>query len=678
MAAQPKQRRHEIEGLRTVAALLVAVYHVWLGRVSGGVDVFFVVTGFFITLTLIHQIERSGRLQPAAYLGRLIRRLWPAAMVVLIAATALTVVFAPPAVRDRSFVEIIASALYVENWQLALSAVDYLAADEPATAVQHFWAMSLQGQFYLVWLGLAGLAFLIARRVARLSARHAFAAVLAVVLVASLAVSIWHTAVDQPFAYFSTLTRLWEFAVGGLLALFLSRLQLHGRLADVLSLVALVGLVACGLVLPVGASFPGIAALWPVACAALLLVSVRGPESAPWAGSSILSWRPLVWLGKVSYGIYLWHWVLFTGYKYLRGEQAVPGVAGGVAILGGAILLAIATHYLVERPVAQGWSAPQRRRLIGGVVVAAWALAAIAPAAGLTTLRVQAAAEARDRAAAAAEVRECFGYDALRRGGDGCDEVAPDDLAPSLASVKQDVAGAYDCYAFRDQRTKSCELGDPAAPTRAAIIGNSHAAVLSGGFQDRLAQLDWSMTTFVGYGCMLGADMQDPPGEGCEERWSTLEAALLGGDPFDVVVLAGGRGGGVPYTEADVAAIGDLLDRLAAVGTRVVVVEDNPRPEDPGAECLASTTEARLLGGACDFSAEEGLAADDRFLAAAEGRDGVTVVPTQDLFCIDGSCPFVIGGVIVYTDAHHVSATYTSTIMGAIIERMGATTEATP
>lgn len=679
MARQVKERRGEIEGLRTIAALLVAVYHIWLDRVSGGVDVFFVVTGFFITMTLINQIERSGHLKPRAYLGRLIRRLWPAAMVVLIAATAMTVLFAPAAVRDRSFTEIIASALYFENWQLAFSAVDYLAADEPATAVQHFWAMSLQGQFYLIWLALAFGAVLIARRFGRLSARHAFAAVLGAVLVLSLAVSIWHTAVDQPFAYFSTFTRLWEFAVGGLLFLFLARLQLRGRVADVLSLIALVGLIACGLVLPVGASFPGIAALWPVACAALLLLSVRGPGSAVWAGSSILAWQPLVWLGKVSYGIYLWHWVLFTGYKYLRGEQAVPGVTGGVAILGGAILLAIATHYLIERPVTEGWSAPQRRRLVGGLVVAVWAVAAIAPAAGLTTFRVQAAAEARERAEAAAEAVRCIGYGALEQPEGACATVAPEELLPSLATLKKDTNNVYECYSFRDEPTKPCELGDEDASTRAAIIGNSHGAVLAGGIRDRLDEVDWNLTTFTGYGCMLGKEMRDPPSENCAERWTTLESALFDDEPFDVVILAGGRGGGVGYTEADLESIRDLLDRLDAVGSQVVIVEDNPRPGDEGLDCLASATEATLLAGACDFTEAHGFTSDDRFLLAAEGRDDVIVVRTQDMFCEEGTCPFVIGGVIVYNDAHHVSATYTRTLMPEVFERLGAqTTVAAP
>lgn len=660
VVAPGRARRSEIEGLRTVAALLVAVYHVWLARVSGGVDVFFVVTGFFITMTLISQIERRGRLSARAFGGRLVRRLWPAAMTVLVAASLVTWLLAPEALRHRSFTEILASALYVENWQLALAAVDYLAASDPPTLVQHFWAMSLQGQFYVLWFLLAALALLVARRLGA-SPRRAFAAVLVVVLVVSLGISVWHTAVDQPFAYFSTPARLWEFAVGGLLALFLSRLEVRGRAADVLSLVALIGLVACGLVLPVGASFPGFAALWPVTCAALLLLSVRTPESAWWAGSTILSAPPLVWLGKVSYGIYLWHWPLFVGYRYLRGPEAVPGVAGGAAIVGGAIVLAIATHYLIERPVQRGWRLPGRRRALGVAIVGALVVAATLPAAGLLQLRASADADARAQAARAA----CAGY----AGWTADEPCEPAPLSPPLANLKQDTGGAYACYAQRGEPFDPCSLGDPDAPTRAAIVGNSHAAVLTSGFRDRLDELGWSLETYSGFGCMLGADMQDPPADPCVDRWADLQAALFD-DPFDVVVIAGGRGGGAEHDEEDLDAIGAVLDRLDAVGTRVVVVEDNPRPGEDGATCLAGADEQALRDGRCDLRTEDGLAIGDRFVVAAEGRPGVTVVETQDLYCRDGVCPAVIGDVIVYTDEHHLSATYTATTMDAIIERM--------
>ena len=147
-----KQFRPEIEGVRFVAALLVACYHIWSGRVSGGVDVFFVMAGFLITTTLLGQIANAGRVQPLVYLGNLGLRLLPAgadrpderAGGVL-----------PPHARaDLGGIgqEVRAAGLYVENWYLAATSTDYLGQWEEKTPVQHFWALSLQGQFYLAWL----------------------------------------------------------------------------------------------------------------------------------------------------------------------------------------------------------------------------------------------------------------------------------------------------------------------------------------------------------------------------------------------------------------------------------------------------------------------------------------------------------------------------------------------
>ena len=137
---QKNTYRPEIQGLRAVASLLVAIYHIWFGRVSGGVDVFFVASGFLITRSLLSQKERLGHLSPLAFWGRLVRRLFPTALLVLGATCVLSVLFLGKHRWPGLLEELIASTLYLENWQLANTAVDYLDQDNAQSPAQHYWA----------------------------------------------------------------------------------------------------------------------------------------------------------------------------------------------------------------------------------------------------------------------------------------------------------------------------------------------------------------------------------------------------------------------------------------------------------------------------------------------------------------------------------------------------------
>ena len=331
--------RPEIEGLRAVAAILVAVYHVFLGRVSGGVDVFFVVAGFLITTSLLGHVERVGRPQVGRFVGRLASRLLPVAVVVLVAISAATLLWMPITRLAATFDEVVASALYYENWLLAAKAVDYLARDDGTSPLQHFWALSIQGQFYLVWLALFGLAVLLADR-ARI--RRSIGAALALVFVGSLFVSVALTDRNQPLAYFHTGARMWEFAAGGLLALAIARLpRAWGRLSLVGGWVGLAMIVSCGVLIPVSTSFPGWIALWPVVGA--LLVIAAGDSRHRWASSRLLGSRPFVFVGGVAYALYLWHWPILIFYRLQRGGDGPVGIRAGLAILAVSFVLAVVT-----------------------------------------------------------------------------------------------------------------------------------------------------------------------------------------------------------------------------------------------------------------------------------------------------------------------------------------------
>ena len=340
--------RPEVEGVRAVASLLVAAFHIWLGRVSGGVDVFFVIAGFLTTITLLGQIRRFGRVRPGIFLSRLASRLFPASAVVLVVVSAVSLVLLLPSQWKQTFTEVVASALYLENWQLVRSGVDYLAQDNFHSPVQNFWAMSVQGQFYLIWVALFVAVGFVVRRVWKTEDRRLLIVALAALTITSFAFSIYSVARDQPTAYYSTFARAWEFGLGSLAAVILPGLKVNATLRLIAGWVGLAGLISCGFLLQVSTQFPGVAALWPTLSAALILVAGTGAPS-PRGAERLLASRPLVWLGGISYGLYLWHWPLLVFWDEVTGER--PDALVGLIIIAAAIGLAWLSKTYIEDPI---------------------------------------------------------------------------------------------------------------------------------------------------------------------------------------------------------------------------------------------------------------------------------------------------------------------------------------
>ncbi|OAN41282.1 acyltransferase family protein [Microbacterium sp. H83] len=279
-------KRRDIQGLRALAVTLVVVFHLLPALLPGGyvgVDVFFVISGFLITAHLLRELEATGTVRVTEFWARRVRRLLPASLLVLAVCAVLTFTVMPGITRVQNFFEIAVASGYVLNWNLAASAVDYLNASNPESLVQHYWSLSVEEQFYLVWPLLLVVAVFLAFRgrpprgeiAGRTShggtTRRAVLAALLLVFVASLVFSIVETARSQPSAYFITTTRAWEFALGGLVAL-VPTLRLGGIVHAAVSWVALAAIVASAFLFGAGTAFPGSIALIPVGATALLIL----------------------------------------------------------------------------------------------------------------------------------------------------------------------------------------------------------------------------------------------------------------------------------------------------------------------------------------------------------------------------------------------------------------------
>src|ERR1700712_4636061 len=197
--------RHDLDGLRGVAILLVAVFHIWFGRVSGGVDVFLALSGFFFGGRLLRAaLNPTASLSPAPEIMRLVRRLLPALIVVLAASTVLTILVQPETRWETFADQSIASLGYYQNWELASTASNYLRASEAVSPLQHIWSMSVQGQFYIAILVLVfSFTLLFGRRLGK-HLRVVFVALLTALTVGSFAFAIYAHEVNQATAYYNT------------------------------------------------------------------------------------------------------------------------------------------------------------------------------------------------------------------------------------------------------------------------------------------------------------------------------------------------------------------------------------------------------------------------------------------------------------------------------------------
>lgn len=649
--AQPagKVRRDDIQGLRAIGALLVATFHIWVGRVSGGVDVFFVVSGFLLVGSLDRELRSAGRIDVPDFVARLAKRLLPSSLFVVLIVM-LSAPFWMPEVRWKDTTShAIASTLYVENWYLARSSIDYLARDEVASPFQHYWAMSAQVQS-LVAMALLMAAFGVALRRSAIDRQVASRAFLAAVTMVSLAYSIYATAANQPVAYFNTFARIWEFSMGGLVATILPRLHLSEGVKLVGGWIGLFLIVSCGVLLKVSTIFPGYAALWPTGGAALVLLCGAGAHRAN--VGRFLSLRPLTWLGDISYALYLWHWPLLIAYLTITYQTSAP-FAAGFGIIGVSILLAWATTRFVERPFgrfrqAHVWRSIAVASVAAGVLVGGAAAARV-------YLRVAAPADRLARP----DPLHYPGAAVFDRGYVAT--LGDVGIKPGPLWVKQDISPLYarGCHeSFTGDRVRSCTFGDPSAPHVLAVVGGSHSAHWVSALQIVLKGTSWRMMTFTKSGCILRAfDAASAANSPACARWNAkLTKRLIELRPDMIFTLATHGSDRVDERLRPdfMAAWRPLVEH----GIAVAAIRDNPWFEFDVPECV------QVNGPASDRCRQPRRAALSTAnpLAARPPFAHVHYLDLTDHICTRDVCPTVAGNVLMYSDKHHLTNTYMRTL----------------
>lgn len=680
--------RPDVQALRALAIAAVVLNHLWPTRVTGGyvgVDVFFVISGFLITGHLMKEVGASGRIRLGAFYARRIRRLLPAALLVLAVSAILVWVFLPYPRWERNAAEIAASATYVENWLLAALSVDYSALNASASVAQHYWSLSVEEQFYLLWPVLILLAMVaFGRRGSPQRRDRIILGLLLGILVLSFAASVVYTASDPSQAYFVTFTRGWEFAAGGLVAVLGWRLR--SRLtANLLAGAGFAAIVVAVVMFDHETRFPGFAALLPVAgTAAIILAGGNGDRL--WH-SFISDRRPVQWLGGVSYSLYLWHWPLIVIAPFAL--QTELSGAGRIAVLVVTLVLAWVTKLLVEDP-GREWSfwRASTRRSAGLMVVGMGVVLALAAAlfAGYQ------ARSAADSPTAPVPSGLCDGPAALAPGA-----ACPDPFGPASSTYMTERNEYYyypeQCGPTQPDATQgdlvpviACDFSSGAAdPERVWIVGDSHAQQWQGAAFELARGRGWVVTlayrghcpaadvAYVGFRGLASPDEVSA----CREWSRSVSTAVLEAKP-DLVLTAmaarqhlvddgSGRSGADQFVEGLLADWNTWAD----AGIRVAPVADPPlNGEVRGPDCVVLNPSDPLT---CARPRADAQPADPVVTAARlADREEIRLVDLTDFFCDAQMCYSVVGGVPVYYDADHLNLVYVRMLapaFGAALDR---------
>jgi peptidoglycan/LPS O-acetylase OafA/YrhL len=664
-AASPVATRHaarfepHIQGLRALAVAVVVLYHLWPSRVPGGfvgVDAFFVISGYLICGHLLREIDLTGTIRLLDFWARRIRRLIPAALTVLVVAGAFVVVAMPGVDWQQNLEEIRAAALYVENWQLVADSVDYLASQNAPSIVQHFWSLSVEEQFYI----LQPIVLLLAVKLVR--SRRAVVPLLVVTLVVSLAYSVVLTASDPGVAYFSTASRAWEFAVGGLAAVVGARLQLSERGRGVLGWLGLALIAAALLGYSSATPFPGVAAVVPVAGTALAVLFAG--STARFSPSRLLGAGPVRAVGDWSYSIYLWHWPLLIAAPVVLGHPV--GWKVKVAIVLATLTLAVLTKRYVEDRFRRGRTSARPRSAYLTMAAAAGVVALTATA-GVHWQEARTAADVGRAASALASSSErCLGINAVVN-----DCAKPFEVTRTVvpAAAADDVpwnvgvAASQQCpgeSTTSDPVPHACTFNDPVHPKKVvALVGDSHADHLVDALDIYAKKHDWRLVTFTREGCS-GIPSQRIKDDRCRTWSSAVHAAVLARKDIDAVVYSNYSSAADWTAEDEVATWRAVL----AAGHQVVPVVDVPgMPAGVnGPKCVAQ--HMTQYDPCTNAPPQQGKTA----LAAA--RLGIPAIDLDDLLCQGGRCHSVIGGQVVYMDEAHLTYHFSMTLWNVLGSRI--------
>jgi peptidoglycan/LPS O-acetylase OafA/YrhL len=679
-----------IQALRAIAVICVVLNHFFPHAVPGGyigVDIFFVVSGFLISSHLLKELQ-GGDLNFSRFYLRRARRLLPASLLVL-AFTALSAyLLMPSAWEATNLKDVAAAAVYGVNWWLAANAVNYFDDTGVVSPVKHYWSLSVEEQFYLVWPALMYFSLRAAMTRTRRSAMSLILPVIGVLMTVILALSLIAAILaihhNRTAAYFLTYARAWEFAAGGLAGLMLRNLtrRLTSGWIKPLFGAAWLTLIASSWFLRPDSRVPGLAAV-PVVFATGIILVIGDNHASPLAGR-IMRFAPVRWLGDISYSLYLWHWPLLILTPFALGVAKLD-MAQLLGVLGISLVLSAITKRHVEDRFR--FPRPGQERASRSLPHAPALTVYLLMSAGLASCALFGARFVEGKSIKVGEQLyrlslnpgPCFGARATDPGVSCSNSHLLADADFALQNWKTQINtlpnGRYCQNAPGDPALAPCGFGaaEDALKRRIALFGDSHAGMWEAALAKFVVPLGIRVQSFVASSCVITADdrslatyLAPENRDACRSWRRTAEAAIIADQQIDTVVITDNAynqkilDGASSWSEDDGRGIAEILKRFRAAGKRVIVIDDVPNLPFKLPDCLART---RTNIDPCTVEQTQIPTSTPLGRAAALMPAGeVDYLTFKDVFCDGAFCHTVIGGIPVYMDGDHISAPFARTL----------------
>lgn len=673
-------RRSDIQGLRAIAVLFVVADHL-IGKPAGGfigVDIFFVISGYLITGLLLREYSRTGRISFVDFYRRRLKRTVPAAFLAIFA----TLGVGYFVLTSYQFGELLQDAGwslgFVSNWRFVSVGTDYLHAGDAVSALQHFWSLAVEEQFYFVWPALLVVILFVARW-GRWRPGMAVGLGIALVAIVSFAWSSYETFTSPTSAYFATPSRVWELAVGGIVAAAATQsLKMPTRWRTPLSWAGIGAIGIAAFQINTESSFPAPWAILPVLGAALILVAGEGMVVKDvYPLTNALS----VYIGKISYSLYLWHYpVIILGAKLFPDRGLLFLGLSGILML----LLSVFSYHWVEEPFrAHAWRASARAdrfprptrvsflrsiRLLSAVAVVATVMVIARPTPAVNAADLGALGS--NNPVSALEATRATAVSAALSAS-SWPELIPD---PSQLGDKAFVdewvkdgclhGGADISDEQNEEFAEHCIYGDPDGKQVAVLFGDSIGISYLPAVREALP--GWRIEVLTIGQCPAVFTSVDVGGGAsypvCDQyrKWAVDRIAGIGPDlivtassTLSIERLASGLRGPAGYNEWQIATQ-HMVEALASSTSRIVVLDPPPLARSPQSCATRLTTPRDCVAGVtADYV---GVANAQRAGVDAVGAANVIYPKTLGWFCSDdGLCPPYIGTTSVLADGMHLT-----------------------
>ncbi|MEO7371101.1 MAG: acyltransferase family protein, partial [Ilumatobacteraceae bacterium] len=640
-----------------------------------GVDVFFVLSGFLITRLLLKELAATGSISLPSFWARRARRLLPASTLVVVATVLVGFSVLAPLQQRPLALDVLATATFVVNFRFAGQLGDYFGAQLGAlnpSPLLHFWSLAVEEQFYLVW---PALMLLLTRRPRRY--RRLLGLVIGCLGIASIAGSVWLTDHRPTAAFYLLPARMYELIAGALLAIAgsaVTRVPAAARAAA--GWIGFAAIALATLRFDESIAFPGIAALLPVVGTVLVVVA-GGVGAHALAPSMVLDRRPLQWIGRHTYAIYLWHWPALV-----LGQAAWGPLSGWsrALLIAESVGLASLSVRLVEDPVRRSpWLGNRARRglWLGGALVATLLVTAAVASSAVPTL------DGGQRAAAPTLVPVTIGAPTAIGSSTGAtgatgpldlaglvaanrlvleqglhSDIVPSNLNPSLAHAADDKAQLYPdgCVAIGvDAAVKDCEYGVAGSAQTIVLYGDSHAAHWFPALEAIATARGARLVVFTKGGCPTAAVSipTNTLARTCPQWRDSVVQRIADLRPDMIVMSASAR-----YPNSDEEwqqGMQATVARLTPYTRHLIILGDNPGAASDPATCLSQhLTSASSCSNRRAKAVESGRIAAEQAVAQANGG---RFIDTSEWLCTPQACPVVLGDILMYRDANHLSTT---------------------